>query len=192
MAVEEDQRRWNRGRAAESSRPLIIKPHLPPSSQGNCFLRFIVLFRLTGAMISLLVLYSSRLYRAIMAAYLLYLSFLLFSHFPLFFSDSETILLNDPSSSSIIFPSNPSTRFLPSLLPPSVLGPIFIFSREEERKRGRGGGISRIKRAIFEKKKGGVVAVSDGCIVALTSPSRAIWKYSKPCIITWHRKRFFR
>lgn len=155
MAVEEDQRRWNRGRAAESSRPLIIKPHLPPSSQGNCFLRFIVLFRLTGAMISLLVLYSSRLYRAIMAAYLLYLSFLLFSHFPLFFSDSETILLNDPSSSSIIFPSNPSTRFLPSPLPPSVLGPIFFFRERKKEKGGGGGGISRIKRAIFEKKKKG-------------------------------------
>lgn len=129
--------RWNHGRAPRAADHLSLSRIFHRGSQGNCFLRFIVLFRLTGAMISLLVLYSSRQYRAIMAAYLLPF----FSPFP---SSSER---NDPST------FHPPPLFFLRIHPSRFLLPVYrtyFFSRE----RGREGG-SLLSKARHLREKGG-------------------------------------
>lgn len=156
MAVEEDQRgdgsMEGPRRAADH---LSLSRIFHRGSQGNCFLRFIVLFRLTGAMISLLVLYSSGLYRAIMAAYLL-----LLLSFPLPSLPPFPSFLQPPPP--LIFPSNPSGRFLLPPLP-RLHRTIGFFFKKREREEGRGNLLNKARH--LRKKRG--VAGWDGSSINL-------------------------
>lgn len=136
MAVEEDQRgdgsMEGPRRAADH---LSLSRIFHRGSQGNCFLRFIVLFRLTGAMISLLVLYSSGLYRAIMAAYLLLLLSFPLPSLPPF---PSFLLPPIPSTSSSAYFSFESIGSIPASSPPPFTQDHRIFF-QKERERGRKG-----------------------------------------------------